>query len=103
MTNSGAALAPVSRDVRAKRGKMKRIKVTLDYQLEIPDDWKVLGTEEPEAGALLVNGDRYEPALTWLKITEMTGTGHTSDPVDAETACMFADKIVHCTETVNCD
>jgi hypothetical protein len=81
-------------------GKMKTVKVTLEYELAIPDDWKVLGEEGPDSGTLLVNGERYEPALTWMKVTEITETGHAAEQVDAETGDMFAARIVQCTQTV---
>lgn len=81
---------------------MQRIRVTLDFEMEIPDDWQVLGTDGPEAGSLLANGERYEPGLMWLKVTKLTATTHESEQVDADTHVMLMDRVTNGTETIQC-
>ena len=81
---------------------MQRIKVSLEFELEVPDDWSVPGTEEAEVGSLLANGERYEPGLMWMKCTD-TGDGTSvSEQVDADTQLMLMDCITECTESIEC-
>ncbi len=79
---------------------MKSIKVTLEFEMSVPDTWSVLGEDGPDSGLLLVDNERFEPALTWMRITERTADSHTSELVDDETANMLGHYIVQCEETV---
>ncbi len=79
---------------------MKSIKVTLEFEMSVPDTWRVLGEDHPDAGLLLADKERFEPALSWLRVTKRTADGHESEQVDNETAMMLDQYIVACEETV---
>ena len=82
---------------------MQTIKVRLEFVMEIPDNWGVLGTDRPEAGMLLVEGSRYEPGLMWMKVTQTGSDTAVSEQVDGETHAMLMDYVTACTESVDCD
>jgi len=81
---------------------MQRIRIALEYELEIPDDWQVLGTEKPEHGSLLIGGERYEPSLMWMKLTGAQANSYESEQVDDETHAKLADAIKLCSESIEC-
>jgi len=35
--------------------------------MSVPDAWRVVGEDRPDAGLLLVGKERFEPALSWMK------------------------------------
>ena len=81
---------------------MQHVRITLDFDLEIPDEWRILGTEKPEPGCILVDGQRYEPGLTWMKVTTIKGDMHESEPADDDAQFMFMDRITSASESVDC-
>ena len=82
---------------------MQTIRVRLEFVMEVPDDWRVLGTDRPEAGLLLVGDIRYEPGLMWMKVTETSSDTSESEQVDADTHVMLMDRVTACTESIDCD
>ena len=81
---------------------MQRVRITLDFELEIPGEWQILGTEKPEPGCILVDGQRYEPGLTWMKVITIEDDFHESQPADDDTQFMFMDRITIASESVEC-
>jgi len=82
---------------------MQTIHVTLDFTMNVPDEWRIVGTEQPEAGCIEIDGNRYEPGLMWMKVTDMGGGTSESEQVDDDTHLMFMEHITTCTENVNMD
>jgi len=81
---------------------MQRIRITLEFDLEIPDEWQILGTEKPEPGCVLVDGQRYEPGLTWMKVTLMEEGGISeAEPADDDAQFMFMERVTMASESVD--
>ena len=81
---------------------MRQVRVTFDVTMEIPNDWQILGMEEPEPGSILVDGQRYEPGLTWMKVTPTEDGLSESEPADDEAQFMFMERITSSSESVDC-
>ncbi len=55
---------------------MQKIRVKINYELEIPDDWKILSPSEDEGDHLMINGRYYLPDLMWMEYKGKNAEGH---------------------------
>jgi hypothetical protein len=55
---------------------MQKIRVRVTYELEIPDDWKILSPAEDEMKHLKINGRFYLPDLMWMEYKGKDADGH---------------------------
>ncbi|MEN6439989.1 MAG: hypothetical protein ABFD97_15540 [Syntrophobacter sp.] len=46
---------------------MQKIRVRVSYELEIPDDWKILAPNEEGDKHLMINGRFFQPDLMWME------------------------------------
>ncbi len=57
---------------------MKKIRVTVSCELEIPDDWNMRSPIEDEPEHLMIEGKFYEPGLMWLEYKGKDAEGYDS-------------------------
>ena len=55
---------------------MQKIRVKVGYELEIPDDWKVLSPSEDASEHLMINGRYYMPDMMWMEYKGKNAEGH---------------------------
>lgn len=55
---------------------MQKIRVRVAYELEIPDDWKILSPTEDETKHLKIDGRFYMPDLMWMEYKGKDADGH---------------------------
>ncbi len=46
---------------------MKKIRIRVAYELEIPDHWDLLAPTEDETEHLVIDGKFYQPDITWME------------------------------------
>ncbi len=46
---------------------MKKIRIMVAYELEIPDHWDLLAPTEDETEHLMIDGKFYQPDITWME------------------------------------
>jgi hypothetical protein len=73
---------------------MKKIRTRVAYELEIPDQWKVLPPSEDETEGLMIDGKFYQPAITWLEYKGKDAEGcETWESADDDTQNLIFDHI----------
>jgi hypothetical protein len=82
---------------------MKTLRVTLDFTMNVPDEWRIVGIEKPEVGCIEIDGTRYEPDLMWMKVIDTDMDTAESEQVDDDTHLLLMEHVVSCTISVNCD
>lgn len=55
---------------------MQKIKVRVSYELEIPDDWKILAPSEDGDKHLMIDGRFFLPDLMWMEYKGKDEEGH---------------------------
>ncbi len=55
---------------------MPKIRVRVSYELEIPDDWKLLSPIEDGDKHLMINGRFFLPDLMWMEYKGQGAEGH---------------------------
>lgn len=75
---------------------MQKIRVKINYELEIPDDWKILSPSEDEGDHLMINGRYYLPDLMWMEYKGKNAEGHEEwTGVDDEMFELLADHTMY--------
>ena len=46
---------------------MKKIRATVEYELEVPDNWQLACPTEDEQEHLLIDGKYYQPGMMWFE------------------------------------
>ena len=82
---------------------MQTVRVKLEFTMDVPDDWRIAGAEQPDVGFIEIDGIRYEPGLMWLKITDTGGGTAESEPVDDDMHMMLMEHVTECIEEVSLD
>jgi hypothetical protein len=78
---------------------MKKIRVKIAYELEIPDHWKVAAPSEDETKHLLIDGKYYQPDMTWMEYRGQDDDGHdTWVEADIDVLELIGDHIKYGTE-----
>jgi hypothetical protein len=64
---------------------MKKIRVTVIHEFEVPDDWAIASDFEGEPDCLLVGGRLLTPDIEWLQLDgeDADGTRHWEEAHDA--------------------
>ena len=55
---------------------MPKIRVRVSYELEIPDDWKVLAPSEDGEKHLRIDGRFFQPDIMWVEYKGKNAEGH---------------------------
>ncbi len=71
---------------------MQKIRVKIGYELEIPDDWKVVYPSEDGGEHLMINGRYFLPDIMWMEYKGKNAEGHEEwESVDDEMFELIAD------------
>lgn len=54
---------------------MKKVRVTVIHEFEIPDDWMIISRDEDGQQCLLIDGKLYAPDMDWLRYEERDEDG----------------------------